>query len=91
MGVTHVTVAVSNPADPDRRWEGLFLVDTGATDCYVPADKLREIGIVPRGQRTYELANGSEVAREVGVWRRAEKRCQSRAGCGPRGGLDEML
>ena len=40
MGATHVTVAVCNPADPSKRWEGLFLVDTGATDCYVPAKQL---------------------------------------------------
>ncbi len=33
MGPTHVTVAIRNPTDPDRVWEGLFLVDTGATDC----------------------------------------------------------
>ena len=26
VGVTHVTVAVSNPVDPNRRWEGLFLI-----------------------------------------------------------------
>ena len=67
MGATHVTVAVSNPADPNRRWEGLFLVDTGSIDCYVPACRLREIGIEPVGQRTYELADGSELALEVGV------------------------
>ena len=69
MGVTHVTVAVANPTAPDRRWEGLFLVDTGATDCYVPASRLREVGIEPGGQRTYELADGTELALEVGVAR----------------------
>jgi clan AA aspartic protease len=67
MGATHVTVAVCNPADPERRWEGLFLVDTGATDCYVPASRLREVGIEPRGKRTYELADGSELSLQVGV------------------------
>jgi clan AA aspartic protease len=67
MGVTHVTVAVVNPTDPERRWEGLFLVDTGAADCYIPASRLREVGIEPRGNRTYELADGSELALEVGV------------------------
>ena len=30
MGATHVTVRITNPADEDRFWEGLFLVDTGA-------------------------------------------------------------
>jgi clan AA aspartic protease len=69
MGTTHVTVAVSNPADPSRRWEGLFLVDTGAIDCYIPANKLREIGIHPEGRRTYELADGTEIALDIAVAR----------------------
>ena len=67
MGATHVTVAVSNPADPSRRWEALFLVDTGAIDCYAPASRLREIGLEPRGKRTYELADGTEVALDIAV------------------------
>jgi clan AA aspartic protease len=67
MGATHVTVAIVNPTDPERRWEGLFLVDTGATDCYVPASRLREVGVLPGGKRHYELADGTEVVLEVGV------------------------
>ena len=27
MGVTHVTVVIRNPADPEKTWEGLFLVE----------------------------------------------------------------
>jgi clan AA aspartic protease len=69
MGAVHVTAAVVNPADPERRWEGLFLVDTGGTDCYIPGNRLREIGIEPRGTRTREMADGSEVALSVGVAR----------------------
>jgi clan AA aspartic protease len=67
MGATHVTVAVSNPGDPNQRWEGLFLVNTGAIDCMAPAKHLRAIGIQPRGKRTYELADGSELVLEIGV------------------------
>jgi clan AA aspartic protease len=67
MGATHVTVAVINPADPSRRWEGLFLVDTGAIDCYIPANRLREIGILPEGKRSYELADGSGLALDIAV------------------------
>ena len=67
MGATHVTVAVSNPGDTERRWEGLFLVDTGAIDSYIPGKHLRELGIKPIGQRTYELADGTELALEIGV------------------------
>jgi len=69
MGAVHVTTAVSNPGDPERRWEGLFLVDTGAIDCYIPGKRLREIGIEPVGTRSYELADGTEVALEIGVAR----------------------
>jgi len=67
MGITQVTAAVRNPAKPDTAWEGLFLVDTGAVDCLVPARHLRELGIVPRSKRIYELADGSEITFEVGV------------------------
>jgi clan AA aspartic protease len=65
MGATHVTVTVRNSAEPQRSWEGLFLVDTGAVDCLVPGKHLREIGLVPKAKRTYELANGSETKMDI--------------------------
>ena len=65
MGVTHVTVTVRNLAQPERTWEGLFLVDTGAVDCLVPGNHLRGIGLAPKAKRTYELADGSEVKMDI--------------------------
>ncbi len=65
MGMTHVTVTVRNPAEPDRLWEGLFLVDTGAVDCLVPRKHLKAIGLAPKGKRTYELADGSEIKMDI--------------------------
>jgi clan AA aspartic protease len=65
MGTTHVTVMVRNPAEPERTWEGLFLVDTGAIDCLVPRKHLREIGLMPKAQRTYELVDGSETKMDI--------------------------
>ena len=65
MGATHVTVTIRNPAEPDRAWEGLFLVDTGATDSLVPRPHLEAIGLQPKGRRTYELADGSETAMDI--------------------------
>ena len=65
MGATHVTVAIRNPAEPDRVWEGLFLVDTGATDTLVPGPYLESIGLEPKGQRVYSLADGSEIRMDV--------------------------
>jgi len=54
-----------NPTQPDKTWEGLFLVDTGAMDCLVPGKHLRAIGLEPRGKRSYELADGSEIKMDV--------------------------
>ena len=65
MGATHVTVTIRNPAEPERVWEGLFLVDTGATDCLVPRRHLESIGLLPRTQRIYGLADGSEIRLDV--------------------------
>ena len=65
MGATHVTVAIRNLAEPDRVWEGLFLVDTGATDCLVPRQHLESIGLSPKAERVYELADGSELKMDI--------------------------
>ena len=65
MGETHVNVTVRNPAEPHRTWEGVFLVDTGATDCFAPRKHLEAIGLVPEDQRTYGLADGSEITVDI--------------------------
>ena len=69
MGATHVTVTIRNPAEPDRCWEGLFLVDTGATDSLVPGPHLDAIGLKPEGKRVYELADGNEIAMDITIAR----------------------
>ncbi len=65
MCATHVTVTIRNPASPEKSWEGLFLVDTGATDSLVPKDCLESIGLKPKAQRIYELADGSEIKMDI--------------------------
>ena len=65
MGVTHVTVVIRNPADPEKTWEGLFLVDTGAIDCLVPRPHLEAIGLKAKGQRVYGLADGRDLKMDI--------------------------
>ena len=65
MGVTYVTAVVRNPAEPERSWEGLLLVDTGAIDSLIPRTCLDAIGLKPKGQRVYGLADGSEVRMDI--------------------------
>ena len=69
MGGVTANVIVSNPANRNRRWEGQFLVDTGATDSLVPRQHLEAIGIRPEGQRTYVLADGTEIRMDIAVAR----------------------
>lgn len=69
MGAIFRTAAVSNPSQPDRRWAGDFLIDTGAIDCVVPRRHLEAIGIEPEERRAYRLADGTEVMLDVGIVR----------------------
>ena len=67
MGATYVNATVRNPADPGRAWEGRFLVDAGAFDCLAPREALEGIGLTPRGEREYVLADGSAVGLEFAI------------------------
>lgn len=69
VGVVQVTATVRNPAEPHRAWDGLFLVDTGSTDCVVPTDALYGIGLRPQGSRSYELADGRQSTVDIAVAR----------------------
>ncbi len=69
MGVTHVTVQVSNLTQDVEPWEAEFLVDTGAIDCLGPRDRLVKADIRPEGKAVYELVNGQPVEYEYGFAR----------------------
>lgn len=66
MGVTHVTVRVTDLGKQHAPFEGDFLVDTGAVDCMAPADRLQAAGVQPTGKDVYELASGESVEYEYG-------------------------
>jgi len=64
--MTHVTVVVRNPADPGPDMGGQFLVDTGP---WISGSRkhLKQLGFSPKGKRTYELADGSEVKLDITI------------------------
>ncbi|MCI0691396.1 aspartyl protease [candidate division KSB1 bacterium] len=66
MGLIYVSVKVANPADPSRALDETFMVDSGAVYSLVPRGDLEKIGITPHSRRKFILANGEEVARDVG-------------------------
>jgi len=59
MGLTRVTTKLTNIESPEKNFESIFLVDTGATDSLVPADKLETLGVRKEGKMSYELADGT--------------------------------
>jgi len=59
MGPTKVTTRLSSLVAPERIFEAIFLVDTGATDSLAPADELEKIGVPKEGRSAYELADGT--------------------------------
>ena len=69
MGITHVTVHVSDLAREGTPFKDEFLVDTGAVDSMAPGDRLVQAGIQPEGKSQYELANGELVEYEIGYAR----------------------
>jgi len=69
MGITHVTVRVSNLSRQGTPFEDEFLVDTGAIDCMAPKQRLIEAGVEPERKGVYELANGQPVEYDLGFAR----------------------
>ena len=67
MGAIHARVRITNPADERKYWDGMFLVDTGATDTIVPRPYLESTGLKPKATRVYTLADGSEIPVDVTV------------------------
>lgn len=59
MGLTKVTTRLINFAAPEKAYEEVFLVDTGATDSMAPADELEMIEVRKEGKMLYELADGT--------------------------------
>lgn len=66
MGLTHITVAITDLAKSAAPYEGEFLVDTGAIDCLAPSDQLIAAGIKPEGKAVHELADGTPIEMEYG-------------------------
>jgi clan AA aspartic protease len=65
-GMTHIAVRVANPAHPRRVARIRFLVDSGAVYSLAPATVLGTLGIRPHSSRTFLLADGSEITRQMG-------------------------
>jgi clan AA aspartic protease len=66
LGHTYAEITVRPLADSAKSRKGSALVDTGATDTFLPASVLRKLGIRPSARRAYELADGTEQELPIG-------------------------
>lgn len=66
LGHIYTEITVRPLAGSAKSWTGRALVDTGATDTFLPASVLRKLGIRPSGRRSYELADGIEQELPIG-------------------------
>ncbi|HMC21765.1 MAG TPA: aspartyl protease family protein [Thermoanaerobaculia bacterium] len=66
MGLTHIRVGVANPARPNKSVRVKLLVDSGAIYSVIPTKTLERLGIQPHGERSFMLADGTEITRRIG-------------------------
>ena len=66
MGLTHVEATIANPGNPRKAAKLTFLVDSGAVYSVVPKTILRRLSVRPHSKRTFTLADGSQITRQVG-------------------------
>jgi clan AA aspartic protease len=66
LGHTYTRITIRPLASSRKSWTGRALVDTGATDTFVPASVLQKLGIRPESTRSYELADGTEQELPIG-------------------------
>ena len=67
MGAIQVTVNLRPQEKSRKKYEALFLVDTGSADSMAPGSGLKKAGIRRRGRKAYELADGSTVENDFGL------------------------
>ncbi len=66
MGMFQVKVKVANPANPERFFEEMFWVDTGALYTFIPEERLGAIGLQPLRRRSLTFADGRHQERGLG-------------------------
>ena len=66
MGLIYALTEITNINGDKGSFSMPFLVDTGATDTFIPANELEKIGVTRENKRTYELADGKTVSYDTG-------------------------
>ena len=66
MGLVFLDIDIANPARSEDFQTEHFLIDSGAVYSVVQRSVLEALGIRPHSRRTFTLANGDQIERELG-------------------------
>ena len=66
MGLTKVTLEITNPDDKSKTIKGEFLVDSGAFYTVLPKRMVEKLGLKPDYKQQFSLADGTSITRQVG-------------------------
>ncbi len=66
MGLTFITIKISNPLDAKKTFSRKFLVDSGAIYSVIDETVMQKLGISPTRKMDFSLANGQTLTKQVG-------------------------
>lgn len=66
MSITYVDIKIINPGDGKKQIRLQCMVDSGAIYSVIPGEILRKLGIRSHSKKSFTLANGEVVEREMG-------------------------
>lgn len=66
MGLTKVTLQITNPENPKKSLRDEFLVDSGAFYTVLPKKMVDKLGLKPNFQQQFSLADGTTIQRPIG-------------------------
>lgn len=66
MGLVFLDIDIANPAHSEHFQTEQFLIDSGAIYSVAQRPILKALGIQPHSRRTFTLANGDRIERDMG-------------------------
>lgn len=66
MGLTNLKITVANPQNESKQADVEFLIDSGAIYSVLDEKILKGLGVEPRSQEEFILADGSVITRKKG-------------------------
>jgi len=66
MGLTTVTLEITNPEDKTKTIKSDFLVDSGSFYTVLPKRMVERLGLKPNYEQDFSLADGTKIKRPIG-------------------------